>query len=53
MYAIRSYYAEKKEEAQDLIEQLRPFFEAEHIEKIGQNLKYDIKVLAKYSYNFV
>jgi len=42
-------FPEKKEEAQDLIEQLRPFFEAEHIEKIGQNLKYDIKVLAKYN----
>ena len=40
---------EEKTEAQNLIEQLRPFFEAEHIEKIGQNLKYDIKVLAKYN----
>ncbi|MEP5340934.1 MAG: DNA polymerase I [Algibacter sp.] len=39
---------EDKNEAQNLIELLRPFFEAEHIEKIGQNLKYDIKVLAKY-----
>jgi len=38
-----------KNEAQDIIEQLRPFFEAEQIEKIGQNLKYDIKVLHKYS----
>ncbi len=28
---------------------LRPFFENEEIEKIGQNLKYDIKVLAKYN----
>ncbi len=35
-------------EAQELIEQLRPFFEDESIEKIGQNLKYDIKVLDKY-----
>jgi DNA polymerase I - 3''-5'' exonuclease and polymerase domains len=42
-------FPEKREEAQQLIEQLRPFFEAEHIEKIGQNLKYDIKVLAKYN----
>jgi len=42
-------FPENKEEAQELIEQLRPFFEAEHIEKIGQNLKYDIKVLAKYN----
>jgi len=42
-------FPENKDEAQELIEQLRPFFEAEHIEKIGQNLKYDIKVLAKYN----
>jgi DNA polymerase-1 len=41
-------FPENRTEAQALIEQLRPFFEAEHIEKIGQNLKYDIKVLAKY-----
>ena len=34
--------------AQDLVELLRPFFENESIQKIGQNLKYDIKVLAKY-----
>jgi DNA polymerase-1 len=42
-------FPEEKDQAQQLIEQLRPFFEAEHIQKIGQNLKYDIKVLAKYS----
>jgi DNA polymerase-1 len=36
-------------EALELIEILRPFFESETIEKIGQNLKYDIKVLAKYN----
>ena len=42
-------FPEDKGEAQQLIEELRPFFEAEHIEKIGQNLKYDIKVLAKYN----
>ncbi|TYA55210.1 DNA polymerase I [Formosa maritima] len=41
-------FPEDKNEAQELIEQLRPFFEAENIEKIGQNLKYDIKVLRKY-----
>tara|TARA_R110002051_G_scaffold75708_1_gene137621 strand:- start:412 stop:3249 length:2838 start_codon:yes stop_codon:yes gene_type:complete len=41
-------FPEVKKEAQELIEQLRPFFEAEEIEKIGQNLKYDIKVLNKY-----
>ncbi|MGK0253286.1 MAG: DNA polymerase-1 [Mariniflexile sp.] len=42
---------ESKDEAQALIEQLRPFFENEQIQKIGQNLKYDIKVLAKYTIN--
>jgi DNA polymerase-1 len=38
-----------KNEAQEIIEQLRPFFDSEAIEKIGQNLKYDIKVLNKYN----
>ncbi len=42
-------FPEDREEAQQLIEQLRPFFEASTILKIGQNLKYDIKVLAKYN----
>lgn len=42
-------FHEDKTEAQELIEQFRPFFENENIEKIGQNLKYDIKVLAKYN----
>ncbi|MCK0190599.1 DNA polymerase I [Arenibacter sp. F20364] len=42
-------FPEDKKEAQEIIEQLRPFFEAEGIEKIGQNLKYDIKVLHKYN----
>lgn len=42
-------FPEDKNEAQALIEQLRPFFESETIEKVGQNLKYDIKVLAKYN----
>lgn len=44
-------FPENKDEAQELIEMLRPFFENENIEKIGQNLKYDIKVLAKYNIN--
>lgn len=35
-------------ESQKLIDELKPFFENENIEKIGQNLKYDIKVLKKY-----
>ena len=42
-------FPEAKSEAQKLIEELKPFFENETIEKIGQNLKYDIKVLAKYN----
>lgn len=41
-------FPEERDEAQEIIEQLRPFFESEKIEKIGQNLKYDIKVLDKY-----
>ena len=39
---------EEFEEAKNLVTQLLPFFENENIEKIGQNLKYDIKVLHKY-----
>ena len=42
-------FPEDREEAQQLIEELRPFFEDTTITKIGQNLKYDIKVLAKYN----
>ncbi len=42
-------FPEDRNEAQKLIEELRPFFESESITKIGQNLKYDIKVLAKYN----
>ena len=41
-------FPEDKEEAQKLIDELLPFFENESIQKIGQNLKYDIKVLHKY-----
>src|SRR5690606_34385168 len=41
-------FPENKLDAQLLIEELRPFFEDENIEKIGQNLKYDLKMLAKY-----
>ena len=42
-------FPEDKDEAQELIELVRPFFEDESIQKIGQNLKYDIKVLSKYN----
>lgn len=40
---------EKRAEAQEVIEKLRPFFEAEEVEKIGQNLKRDLKILARYN----
>ena len=41
-------FPENREEAQIIIEELRPFFENENIEKIAHNIKYDIKVLDKY-----
>ena len=47
----KAYYIpfpEDQEEAQKMIEVLRPFFENENIVKIGQNLKYDLKILKKY-----
>ena len=34
--------------AQIILEEFRPFFENEEIEKIGHNLKFDLKVLLKY-----
>ncbi|MBK5719680.1 DNA polymerase I [Dysgonomonas sp. Marseille-P4677] len=37
------------EEARKIVEQFRVFFENEKIEKIGQNIKYDIIVLKKYN----
>lgn len=37
-----------KEKTQEFIELLRPVFEDENIVKVGQNLKYDCKVLRKY-----
>lgn len=41
-------FPEDFEKSKKLLESLKPFFENENIQKIGQNLKYDIKVLAKY-----
>jgi len=41
-------FPEKREEALELLEELKPFFESDAIEKVGQNLKYDIKVLSTY-----
>lgn len=50
--AGKGYYVafpENQEETAAVLEEFRPFFEAEHIEKIGHNLKYDIKVLSNYN----
>ena len=41
-------FPENQTEAQALIEKFIPFFENEKVEKIGQNLKYDLKVLSNY-----
>lgn len=41
-------FPEDFEKAKALIGQFKPFFESPKIEKIAQNLKYDLKVLKKY-----
>ncbi len=41
-------FPENQEEAQVLIDKFKPFFENEAIEKIGQNVKYDLKILTNY-----
>ena len=41
-------FPEDQEEAKILIEKFIPFFKNASIEKIGQNLKYDLKVLSNY-----
>jgi len=49
--AGKGYYVsfpEDQEETTTILEEFRPFFEASAIEKIGHNLKYDIKVLSNY-----
>jgi DNA polymerase I len=45
-YLIR--FPESREETQSLLEILRPLFENTEILKIGQNMKFDIQVLANY-----
>ncbi|MGB1448898.1 MAG: DNA polymerase I [Flavobacteriaceae bacterium] len=40
---------EESEAAQRVVDELRPFFENTSIEKIGHNLKYDLKVLSNYA----
>jgi DNA polymerase-1 len=47
----KGYYVpfpESQEEAQVLIAKFLPFFENENIEKVSQNLKYDLKILSNY-----
>jgi DNA polymerase-1 len=49
--AHKGYYVpfpEDPAKTKELLDVLRPFFESEGIEKVGQNLKYDIKVLHGY-----
>ena len=41
-------FPENQEEAQTLVDKFKPFFERESIEKIGQNIKYDLKILSNY-----
>ena len=41
-------FPENHDEAQILIEKFKPFFESESVEKIGQNIKYDLKILSRY-----
>ncbi len=48
----KGYYVilpEDQEETQRILNDFKPFFENENIEKIGHNLKYDIKVLSNYN----
>ena len=42
-------FPENQEDAQILADKFQPFFENEVIEKIGQNMKYDLKILANYN----
>ena len=41
-------FPENQEDAQILVDKFKPFFESETIEKIGQNIKYDLKILSHY-----
>jgi DNA polymerase-1 len=41
-------FPENQDEAQVLVDKFKPFFESEKIEKIGQNIKYDLKILSHY-----
>jgi DNA polymerase-1 len=41
-------FPENQKEAQILVDKFKPFFESETIEKVGQNIKYDLKILSNY-----
>ncbi|WP_395045574.1 DNA polymerase I, partial [Flavobacterium sp.] len=41
-------FPENQDDAQVLVDKFKPFFESETIEKIGQNIKYDLKILSHY-----
>ncbi len=41
-------FPENHDDAQVLINKFKPFFESESVEKIGQNIKYDLKILSRY-----
>ena len=41
-------FPENQDDAQVLADKFKPFFENETIEKIGQNIKYDLKILSHY-----
>jgi DNA polymerase-1 len=48
----KGYYLalpQDREATQTIVDAFRPFFENDQIEKIGHNLKYDLKVLLKYN----
>jgi DNA polymerase I len=38
----------EKDRAMEVMERFRPFFESEHVIKIGQNIKYDLHILKNY-----
>lgn len=40
------------EEAKSIVDEFKPFFESEQIEKIAHNLKYDLQVLTRYGVEF-
>ncbi len=48
----KGYYVsfpENQEETKNILEEFIPFFKNKNIEKVGHNLKYDIKVLSNYN----